>query len=140
RSGHCSSLSSLDGIFGRTQYIAHGVEPRLPPMRPKRRLDGSTGEDGAVLREMREDDALPETGKDDGVLAHDRAAAKRGKADRAFPAGAGMTVAHPNAFLRKIHATAFRSGFAQEQCRSRWCIHLVAMMHLNDLDVEIARI
>ena len=72
-----------------------------------------------------------------GVLADHRAAAQRREADVAALARAGMAVADADRVLGEVDAAALRRGAAEEQRRARRRIDLVAVMHLDDLDVEI---
>ena len=71
------------------------------------------------------------------MLADDAAAAQGGKADVAAPALAGVAVAHAHARVVEIDAAAVGGGLAQHQRRARGGVDLVAVVHLEDLDVEV---
>ncbi len=74
------------------------------------------------------------------MLADHRAAAQGGKADRARRARAGMAVADPDAVFGQLDAAARRGRLAEQQRGARRRVDLVAMVHLQDLDVEIGRV
>jgi hypothetical protein len=73
------------------------------------------------------------------MVADHVAAAQRGKADRAGPAGAGQTVAAAIGERGQFDAPAARDRGAECQRRARGGIDLVLVVHLEDLDVERVR-
>src|SRR5262245_748511 len=81
-------------------------------------------------------DALAGAGEDNPVLADHVAAAERGKADIAFAPRPDIAVAGSHAALLKRDAPRLGHGAAEQKRGSRWRIALVAMMHLQDLDIE----
>jgi hypothetical protein len=82
-------------------------------------------------------------GVDHRVLADHVAAAKGGEADRAFRARAGDAFARLDRALGEHPARTARGGLAEAESRAGRRIHLVPVMHLDDLDVvagaELAR-
>ena len=79
----------------------------------------------------------PSPAKITAVLADHRAAAQRREADVAALARAGMAVADPDRMVGEVDAAAFRRRLAEQQRRARRRVDLVAVVHLEDLDVEI---
>ena len=71
------------------------------------------------------------------MLAGIVAAAQGRKADVAALARAGDAVARALALGREIDLAPFGGGLAQRERRARGRIDLVAMMHLENLDVVI---
>lgn len=86
---------------------------------------------------MRQLDALHRAGEDHAVLAGDGAAAQRRKADVAALARAGHAVAAAIRMRGENDAAPFRRRFAEQQRGARRRIDLLAMMHFDNLDVEI---
>ena len=84
-SGHDCFLSIEQVIArsGEAEHVAHRIEAGLAAVRPERRPHRAAREDRAVLGMVRQRDALARAGQDDRMVADDRAAAQRGKADRA---------------------------------------------------------
>src|SRR5690606_820567 len=110
-SGHDVSLR-LDKSSGDAEYIQHGVKARLSVARPERRLDGAAGENGPVLRLMREGDAFAAAGEDNRMIAYHRPASQRGKADGSFLARARVTIPHADAASIQVHAAPLRRSLA----------------------------
>ena len=71
------------------------------------------------------------------MLADDRAAAQRREADVAALARAGMAVADADRMRGEIDAAPLRRRLAEQQRRARRRVDLVAVVHFEDLDVEI---
>ncbi|AEM42165.1 predicted signal transduction protein containing a membrane domain protein [Ketogulonicigenium vulgare WSH-001] len=86
---------------------------------------------------MAQDDPLAIGGKNHVMLAHDIAPAHGRKADMAPLARASDPIAAPVRDRVQIHAAPRRRRFAQHQGGARWRVDLVAVMRLDDLDVEI---
>ena len=81
-------------------------------------------------------DALAGAGEDHPVLADHVAAAERRKADIALAPRADIAVAGPHAALGKRDASRLGRGAAEQKRGARRRVALVAVMHLEDLDVE----
>jgi hypothetical protein len=86
---------------------------------------------------MGELEALALAGEDHGVVADDIAAAQSREADISGLAGASMAIAHALAARGEVDAPALGCGAAQGERRARGRIDLVAVVHLQDLDVVI---
>src|SRR5690606_38881627 len=119
--------------------VAHRVEAGLLAVCPQRRFDRPMRKELAIFGMVGQDDALASAGQNHRVIADYRTAPQRGKADRAFLAWAGVTIANPHALLGKIDLAAARNSVTQQKSGSGRRVHLVTMMHLKDFDVEIAR-
>src|SRR4029079_6922806 len=85
---------------------------------------------------MRKLDALAGAGKDHAVLADHVAAAQRGKADIALAPWTDIAVAHLDAALLQRHLAASRRRAAEHERGARGGVALMAVMHLQDLDIE----
>jgi len=85
---------------------------------------------------MREFEPFACAGEDHHVIADDVAAAKRCKADRAWLAFAGDALARIDGISVERHTRARSRGLAEAKRSAGRRIHLVPMMHLEDLDVE----
>src|ERR1019366_9396489 len=103
--------------------------------RPGRRLHGTARENAAVFRDMSEFDPLAWSRENYFVIADDRAAAQRRKADIANRAQAGVAVTHADGMVFEGNPTAFRGASAEQKRGPGGCIDLHAMMHLEDLDI-----
>src|SRR5581483_11847463 len=101
-----------------------------------RRAQRPGREVAARRRAMRELDALARAGEDDRVLADDVAAAQRREADRARRPLAGDAFARVDRVIGEAHAGARGGRLAELERRARRRVDLVAVMHLDDLDVE----
>src|SRR5438270_879133 len=77
---------------GHPENMLHVVEPERPALQPERRAHRAGRIDPAVEAAMGERDVLGGGGEEQRVLADHLAAAERGEADGAGPAGAGMAV------------------------------------------------
>ena len=119
------------------EHVHHGIEARRLAVAPQGGLDGAARKNTAIGGAMGELDQLAVGGKDHGVLANDAAAAQGSKADVAAPALAGVTIADPHAGIVQLDAAALGGRLAQHQGRSGRRVDLVAMMHLENLDVEV---
>src|SRR5690242_5934317 len=86
---------------------------------------------------MGELDPLARTGEDHPMLADDVAAAQRREADIALPSWTNVTVARAYALVPKRHVPASRGGGTEHERRARRRVTLVAVVHLQDLDVEL---
>src|SRR5271154_434401 len=84
-----------------------------------------------------ENHPLALAGEDDAVIADDRAAAQRRKADVALAARPGQAVAAPRGMLLERHASPAGCRLAKQERGARGRVDLHPMMHLDDLDVEI---
>ena len=99
----------------------------------------SLGEDAAIFGLVAEFDPLAGPGENNVMIAHHRAAAQRGEADRAGLARPGVAIAHTHAVFRKPDGAAARGGLAKQQRGARGRIDLVTVVHFEDFDVEIIR-
>ena len=106
-------------------------------MAPTRGSQRALRKDRTVFGDVFEHHALVVSGEDDVVLAHHRAAAQCGKADDIFLAGAGVTVAGAHGFFVQRNASPISRCLPQQQRGARRRIDLHAVMHFDDLDVEI---
>src|SRR4029078_2878601 len=88
-------------------------------------------------RDMGELDTLARNGEDHPMLADDVAAAQRGKADIALPSWTDVTVARAYALSPKRHVPAARGGGTEHERGARTRVTLMAVVHLQDLDVEL---
>src|SRR5438067_6981997 len=121
----------------QAEHVPHVVEARRLADEPFRRSDGAAREDLATRRLVAELEALAGRREDDRVLAGDVAAAQRGEADIAAPPWSGLAVAHALRDAVEIDAAAFRRGAAEGEGGAGRCVDLVAMVHLEHLDVVI---
>ena len=71
------------------------------------------------------------------MLADHVAAAHDGKADIAFAPGADIAVAAPDAVGGKREVAAAGGSLAENQGRAGGRVALVAVMQLDDLDIEV---
>src|SRR5690606_12329228 len=122
---------------GEAENVGHRIEPGLAAARPQRRLYGTPSEDLPILRMMRQDNPLRRAGEVDAVLADDGAAAQRGKADIALAAWAGMAVTDAHRMVCQRNRATRCRGLAKQQRGTRGSVHLVTVMHFQDLDVEL---
>src|SRR5262245_36329560 len=86
---------------------------------------------------MGELDALRRPGEDDAVLADHGAAPQRGEAERSALARTGMAVTAAHRVLIEVDPAPRRRGTAEQQGGTGRSIHLLVMMHLENLDVEL---
>src|SRR5699024_5088824 len=80
--------------------------------------------------------SLALTAVQDGVIADDVAPANRGEADGLPPPRPGLALPAIDRHLVQIPAQGLGHHLAQPQGRARGRIHLVAVMPLDDLDVD----
>src|SRR4051794_25921126 len=120
----------------QAEYVGHGVVPRLLAMRPERGLQRAVGEQHAILRMMRQRQALERAEEAYAVIAGRGAAAQGRKADVAGLARAGDAVAAAVCMLVERDAAAASRRLTQHQCRTRGRVDLHAVMGFDDLDVE----
>src|SRR5262245_53213394 len=120
----------------QAKHVGHRIKSRGAAASPQRRLDRAASENPAIGGDMGKLDALAGAGEDHPVLADHVAAAERGKADIAFAPRPDIAVASPHAALVKGDAPRLGQGAAEQKRRPRRRIALVAMMHLQDLDIE----
>ncbi len=76
-------------------------------------------------------------GEIDGVLADDRPTAQRREADGAALARARLPVAAAHGVVLEADTPALGGGFAQQQRGAGRRVDLVAVVHFQDLDVEV---
>ena len=86
---------------------------------------------------MGEGDRLALAGEEHGMVTGDRAAAKRREADRPARPCAGMAVAHAHGMVGERNVAPLGGRLPEQQGRAGRRVDLVAMMHLEDLDIEI---
>src|SRR5690606_41773158 len=72
------------------------------------------------------------------MLAPNRAAAQRRKADRAPGARARHAVASTLGMFLERYVAALCRCLTEKERRARWRIHLVTMMHLDNLDIPVS--
>src|SRR5690606_30929907 len=76
-------------------------------------------------------------GEDHRVVTDNGAAPQRRKADVAPPARPGVAVPRSYARCLEIDAASLGRCGTEHQSRARRGVHLLAVMHLDDLDVEV---
>ena len=131
--------SAAAGSVRKAQHVGHGVKARLLALAPKRRRHGAAREDRAVLGDVGEHDTFARTRQDHFVFADHRAAAQAGETDGAGRPRPGVSVAAADRVIGERDAAPVRCGFAQQQGRARRRIDLLAVMHFDDLDIEIGQ-
>ena len=82
-------------------------------------------------------DPLARPGENHPMLANHVAAAERREADIAFAPRPDIAVAGPHAALGKRDASRLGRGLAEQERSARRRIALVAVVHLQNLDVEL---
>src|SRR5262245_28922555 len=120
----------------QAKHVHHRIKSGGAAASPQRRLDRAASENPAIGGDMGKLDALAGAGEDHPMLADHVAAAERGKPDIAFAPRPDIAVAGPHAALVKGDAPRLGHGAAEQKRRPRRRIALVAMMHLQDLDIE----
>src|ERR1019366_1517265 len=142
RRGNCHAVlaARLAGLApynlaGEPQHIRHRIEAGLLVLAAERGLHGTARENAAVFRDMSEFDPLAWSRENYFVIADDRPAAQRRKADIANRAQAGVAVTHADGMVFEGNPTAFRGASAEQKRGPGGCIDLHAMMHLDDLDI-----
>ena len=104
---------------------------------PLRGADGTFGEGVAAGGGMVEFDELAVVVEADCMASDDVAAAQRHHGDLALRAFTDIAVAPADADVIELHVAAPRRRFGQGQCRTARCVFFVAVVHLDDLDIEI---
>ena len=123
--------------IGESQNIGHRIKPGLFSARPQRRVQRAAGKDHPILGTMGEFDALGRTGKNHRMVADNRAAPQRGKADIAGAPRTGHAVAAAHRALGEIDATARRRGAAEHERGAGRRVDLFVVMHFDDFDVVV---
>ena len=117
--------------------VGHGVEAGLLVEGPEGGTERAVDEDVAALGAMGELDPLALAGEDHRMVADHRAAAQRCEADGAAGPRAGDAVAAAHGSLVEGDAPPLRRGAAEKERGAGGGVDLVAMMHLDDLDVVV---
>src|SRR4029077_2404942 len=131
----CRSWSGLGTVNAQHIHHIEHAGALAPP--PQRGFDGPARIDPPISSAMDQLDPFTVGGKNDRVVTDDAATAQDQKTDIAAPALAGVAVARARTDLLKLDFAALGSGAAQHQGRTRRRVDLVAMMHLEHLDIEV---
>src|SRR5258708_33107493 len=121
----------------QAEYVRHVVETRRLGRDPTCRANDAAREDLPAAGAVRQLDALGGPREHHGVPARDVAATQCCKPDVARPARPGVAVAHALALGGELDPAAARRSLAQRQRGSRGGVDLVAVVHLQHLDVEV---
>ena len=119
------------------QDIPHAVAPRGMTCEPHRRIERSARENAPVGGAVTQRHLLAGACEEHCVLSYEIPSANHREADVSLPSR--VSAGHPMQQDRRIerHATGLRDGVAErERCPGRR-IDLVAVVGLDDLDIEL---
>jgi hypothetical protein len=120
----------------KAEDVCHRVEAGLLPLAPARRGDGALRENRAIFGNMCKDDSFARTCQNHFVFAD--TVPPRNEANPMAPSlRAPVIPSRPaQSVVLQGDVTAFRRRAPQQQCGPGRRIHLVAVMHLDNLDIE----
>ena len=106
-------------------------------MGPQSRVNGASGKDGPISCLMGELNAFVVGGKHNRMVANNIAASEHRKSDiTSFPLP-GEAIPAPVRDFAQIDTPPFGRGLPKCQCGARRCIYFVAVMHLDNFNIEI---